>query len=158
MNAPWEVRSRWPLYVGRRATVAYPAERSCPKGRARRVETPTKITLRSPADPLPLQQPPRAATDQAPPRVEHVWINDPGEAGYRILQPIPVGIRRVEVGDFEASFREANIAMSGSDSDDALQALAAEILDTFDVLLGEQNLGPDAAEQRRLLGTYLART
>ena len=58
-----------------------------------------------------------------------MWINDPREAGYRILQPIPVEIRRVEVGDFEASFREANIAMSGSDSNDALQALAAEILE-----------------------------
>ena len=33
----------------------------------------------------------------------------------------------------------------------------AEILETFDVLLGEQNLGPDAAEQRRLLYTYIAR-
>ena len=58
----------------------------------------------------------------------------------------------------EASFREANIAMSGSDGSDALQALAAEILETFDVLVSEQNLGPDAADQRRLLCTYIART
>ena len=116
-----------------------------------------KITLRSAADPFPLQSP-AAAGDQAPPRVEQVWLNDPGEAGYRFLRPIPVEIRRVETGDFEASFREANIAMSGSDANDALQILAAEILETFDVLIGEQNLGPDAAEQRRLLRTYLAGT
>ena len=87
-----------------------------------------------------------------------MWINDPGEAGYRILQPIPVEIRRLEIGDFEASFREANIAMSGNDSSGALRALAAEIVETFDMLVSEQNLGPDAAEQRRLLCTYIART
>ena len=98
------------------------------------------------------------AAQRAAPRIEHAWINDPGEAGYRILQPIPVEIRRVEIGGFEASFGEANIAMSGRDSSDALQALAAEILETFDMLVSEQNPGPDAAEQRRLLRTYIART
>ena len=116
-----------------------------------------RVTSRSTADPSPLQSP-AATGGQAPPCVEHVWLNDPGEAGYHLLQPVPVEIRRVATGDFEASFREANIAMSGSDSNDALQALAAEILETFDVLLSEQNLGPDAAEQRRLLCTYIART
>lgn len=136
-----------------------PGREESRKGRARLVETPIKVTLRSTADSLPPRQsPPAAAADQDPPRIEHVWINDPGEAGYRILQPIPVEIRRVEVGDVEASFREANIAMSGSDGSDALQALAAEILETFDVLVSEQNLGPDAADQRRLLCTYIART
>lgn len=89
---------------------------------------------------------------------EHVWLNDLGEAGYRILQPIPVEIRRVGIGDFVASFREANIAMSGSDHDDAFQALVAEILETFDALLGDQTLGPDAADQRRILRTYIVRT
>ena len=112
----------------------------------------------STADPLLLRLFPAAAADQAPPRIEHVWIDDLGEAGYRTLQPIPVEIRRVGIGDFEASFRKANIAMSGSDSHDALQALVAEILETFDVLLTEQNLGPDAAEQRRILRTYIVRT
>ena len=48
--------------------------------------------------------------------------------------------------------------MPGSDSNDALQALVVEILETFDVLLSEQHLGPDAAEQRRILGTYIVRT
>ena len=84
-------------------------------------------------------------------------IYDLGEAGYRILQPIPVEIRRVGIGDFEASFRDANIAISGSDDNDAYQALVAEILETFDVLLSEQNLGPDAADQRRILHTYIVR-
>ena len=100
----------------------------------------------------------QAAVDEPSPRIERVRIHDLGEAGYRILQPIPVEIRRVEVGDFQAWFREANIAMAGSDSNDALQALVAEILETFDVLLSERPLGPDAAEQRRILGTYIVRT
>ena len=98
-----------------------------------------------------------AEADQTPPRTEHVWIYDLGEAGYRILQPIPVEIRRVGIGDFEASFRDANIAISGSGGNDAYQALVAEILETFDVLLSEQNLGPDAADQRRILHTYIVR-
>ena len=99
----------------------------------------------------------QAAADEPSPRIERVCIDDLGEAGYRILQPIPVQIRRVEVGDFQAWFREANIAMPGSDGNDALQALVAEILETFDVLLSERHRGPDAAEQRRILGTYIVR-
>lgn len=67
-------------------------------------------------------------------------------------------IRRVDVGDYEARFREANIAIAGTDSHDALQALVSEILDTFDILLTEPALGPDAAEQRRILSAYIART
>ena len=97
------------------------------------------------------------AADQAAPRMEHVWIEDLGEAGYRVLQPIPVEIRRIGIGDFEASFREANIAMCGDDRNDAYQALVADVLETFDVLLMEQNLGPDAARQRRILLTYIVR-
>ena len=96
--------------------------------------------------------------DEPSPHIERVCIDDLGEAGYRILQPIPVEIRRVEIGDFQAWFREANIAMPGSDGNDALQALVAEILETFDVLLSERHLGPDAVEQRRILGTYIVRT
>ena len=93
----------------------------------------------------------QAPADEPSPHIERVCIDDLGEAGYRILQPIPVEIRRVEIGDFQAWFREANIAMPGSDGNDALQALVAEILETFDVLLSERQLGPDAVEQRRIL-------
>ena len=98
-----------------------------------------------------------AAANQELPRTEYVSIDDLGEAGYRVLQAIPVEIRRVGIGDFEASFREANIAISGRDQADAYQALVAEILETFDVLLTEQNLGPDATEQRQILRTYIVR-
>ena len=100
----------------------------------------------------------KGAADQVPQRSEYDQIDDLGEADYRILQPIPLEIKRVGIGDFEASFREANIAMSGRDSNDAFQALVAEILDTFDLLLREQSLGPDAAEQLRILHTYIVKT
>lgn len=96
-------------------------------------------------------------TDLAP-AIEHVQITDLGEAGYGIRRAIPVKIKRIEAGNFEASFREANIAISGVDSDDAYQALVAEILDTFDVLVQEPTLGPDAAEQLRILRTHIVRT
>lgn len=97
------------------------------------------------------------AANQVPQRTEHVWIDDLGEAGYHVLQPIPVEIRRVGIGEYEASFREANIAISGDDHYDAFQALVAEILETFDVLLRERIPGPDAVEQRQVLDRYIAR-
>ena len=89
---------------------------------------------------------------------ERVLIDDLGDPSYRVVQRIPVTVRRVGGSEFEASFREANIAISGTDSEDAVEALAAEILDTFDVLFSEYDLGPDAAEQRRVLGTYIGWT
>ena len=48
--------------------------------------------------------------------------------------------------------------MSGIDNDDALQALVAEILETYDLLVKERSLGPDAAKQLQLLKTYIVRT
>ena len=115
------------------------------------------IVLGQQADQLLLRSFLRAAANQELPRTEYFSIDDLGEAGYRVLQIIPVEIRRVGIGDFEASFREANIAISGRDQADAYQALVAEILETFDVLLTEQNLGPDATEQRQILRTYIVR-
>ena len=100
----------------------------------------------------------RASTDQPDHERAADEIVDLGEAGYRVRQPIPVRIKRIGHRDFEASFREANIAMSGSDSQDAYEALVADVLETFDVLTAEQTLGPDAAEQLRILRTYIVRT
>lgn len=98
------------------------------------------------------------ASEHGPPTFESDVINDLEEAGYRVLRPIPFEIRRIGIGDFEASFSEANISISGSDMDDAYQALVAEILDTFDLLPKERKLGPDAAGQLRILRTYIATT
>ena len=82
-------------------------------------------------------------------------IENLGEAGYRLLRPIPVGTQKVGIGDYVESFREPNIEMSGRDREDALQALKAEILETFEVLSSERRLGPDAAKQRQILCAYI---
>jgi hypothetical protein len=80
------------------------------------------------------------------------------EDGYDVLQPIPYEIDEINAGDFLASFEEANIAIGGSDPGDAYQALLAEILDTFDALVAEPNLSANAAEQLRILRTYIGKT
>jgi hypothetical protein len=143
----------------------YFARRTPNRGDVRRLKfsrvTPSgefKLRVRaSTADPRMFWPPLATGTNEAVPRagIERVSLEDLGEAGYLVLRPVPVEIRRVDLGDFEASFRAANIAISGTDRDDAYQALVAEILDTFDVLLREESLGPDAAEQRRILLTYI---
>lgn len=126
-----------------------------------RVTSTSKSAFRaalSTEDPAPHWQFRDAATDQVLPRTEYVRIDDLGDAGYQVRQPVPAEIRRLGFGDFEASFREANIAISGSDRNDAFQALVAEILDTLDLLLMEPSLSPDAAEQLRILRTYIVKT
>jgi hypothetical protein len=92
------------------------------------------------------------------PLVKESFITDLHEGGYTLLRPIPIKIERVGEADYLASFSEANIAIGGSDDQDAYQSLVAEILDTFDNLTEEeQNLGPDAAAQLGLLGSYLVK-
>ena len=92
------------------------------------------------------------------PEVEHTQIADLGEPGYIVLKTIPVEIKRIDADNVEASFQEANIAMVGVNPADALQALTADILDTFDTLLQARALAPPAVEQLRVLRTYIART
>ena len=81
-----------------------------------------------------------------------------GEAGYVVLRPIPVEIKRIGPSDYQASFLEANIAISGSDSQDAYQALVADILDTFDMLTAEPNLSRTAVGQFQILCNYIGKT
>ena len=91
-------------------------------------------------------------------RDEIDFITDLGEAGYSVLRPIPVEIKRIGPADYEASFSEANIAMSGTSGQDAYRALVADILDTFDTLRAEEDLGPGATEQLHILNTYIGGT
>lgn len=80
------------------------------------------------------------------------------EDGYEVLQPIPYEIDVINEGDCMASFDEANIAIGGSDAGDAYQALLANILDTFDSLVAEEGrLSPQAADQLRILRTYIGK-
>ena len=94
----------------------------------------------------------------ASPAVEHRLIEDLGEPGYRLLRPIPAQISEVGPATFEASFAAANIAMVGTDTDDAYQGLVAQVLDTFDGFAeAEPHLGRSAAEELRVLRTYVAK-
>ncbi len=100
------------------------------------------------------------ATDAtvAAPTIERFFVEDLGEAEYRVKRPIPVEIERLDVGEYEARFREANVAIGGTDRQDAYQALVADILDTFDLLTENDNLGRNLVEQRHALQSYIART
>ena len=108
-----------------------------------------------PTGPLPFRAPGGATVDSFSPD-EYTSIENLGEGAYRVRQPLPVKITRIGAGNFEASFREANIAISGTDSDDAFQALVAEILDTLDTLVAEPKLIPRAARQLQILREYIA--
>ena len=85
------------------------------------------------------------------------YITDVGEAGYQIIQSIPCTIHRLNDADFLATIEVANIAITGTDWHDAYQALITTLLDTFDALLAEANLGADAAAQLAVLNTYLVK-
>ena len=103
----------------------------------------------------PAPRPPASATTDILSPDEHVWIDDLGEGVYRVRQPFSIKITRIGAGNFEASFREANIAISGIDRDDAYQALVAEILDTLGTLEEEPNLIPSATKQLQVLREYI---
>lgn len=89
-------------------------------------------------------------------KAENLAINDL-EAGYTVLAPIPVTIELVEDATYLARFDEANIAITGTDKQDAYQSLVAEVLDTFDMLATEANLAPAAAAQLAVLRAYIAK-
>lgn len=89
--------------------------------------------------------------------VDDFLIDDLGEGGYRVRQPLNVQIERIGMSDYKASFRDANIAISGTDTADAYLALVADILDTFDMLSEARALSPAAAEQLRILRRYIVK-
>ena len=80
------------------------------------------------------------------------------EAGYDVAMPIPVTIERTDDYTYQASFDEANVAISGVDAHDAYQGLIAEILDTFDTLVREPRLSPAPAAQLDVLRRYIVQT
>ena len=102
-------------------------------------------------------RPPEIATADISSPDDCEWIDALGEGVYRVRQPFPIKITRVGAEKFEASFREANIEISGIDRNDACQALIAEILDTLDTLEEEPNLIPRAAKQLQILHEYIVR-
>ena len=99
----------------------------------------------------------RESTANLFPLREYEWVSTLREEGYRVRQPFCVQITEIGVGNFEASFPEANIAICGIDRHEAYQALVAKILDTLDTLTEEHSLIPKAAEQLQTLCEYIAK-
>jgi hypothetical protein len=87
---------------------------------------------------------------------ETTFINSfPGEA-YRVLAPIAVAVDRA--GDeYIAQFTEANIAMTGATSTEAVENLMADILDTYELYSRQvAALGPGPERQLQVLRRYIA--
>ena len=85
-----------------------------------------------------------------------VFISALPDAGYTLLQPIPVRLERGEEGEWIACFEEANISMSGTEPEEARQALADDIVDTFALFLTEEEtLGPEPTRQLAVLKQYI---
>jgi hypothetical protein len=80
----------------------------------------------------------------------------PGEP-YKVLKPIPVMLEWTGSA-FLARFGEANIAMTGDTSTEALGNLAADVLDTYEDYSAEADtLGPEPARQLAVLRQYIAK-
>ncbi len=91
------------------------------------------------------------------------WQEDPAadcidtlEDGDLVIKPIRVTYKHTK-DSVTAMFADANIAMSGVDTQDAYQSLIAEILDTFDTLSVEPILAPEAVAQFEILKNHIGR-
>ena len=100
---------------------------------------------------------PAELPDTPPPDASLTIIGDfPGEP-YRLLKPIPVMLEWTGSA-FLARFGEANIAMTGDTSTEALGNLAADVLDTYEDYSAEADtLGPEPARQLAVLWQYIAK-
>jgi len=84
------------------------------------------------------------------------YINSLHDDRYELIQSIPVKIERDPEVGWAAWFEEAQIAMPGTDPNDAKQALADSIVDTFeDLSLEVDDLGPHPLNQLRVLRYFL---
>ena len=86
-------------------------------------------------------------------------IPAPYEARYELRRPIPVDFEEVAAGAVIARFSEADLAVTGSDRQDAKTGLASWILDMFDDLAAAdpRTLGRTPAMQFRVLGRHIIR-
>lgn len=75
---------------------------------------------------------------------------------YRLITPIPIQVTCVGIHDWTASFKEANIAMSGNSYDEAKNSLAYDILYTLEDFSAEEGaLIPALQDTLRVLRTYI---
>lgn len=78
------------------------------------------------------------------------------DPAYTLLQSIPIRLSRDEDGEWVASFKEANISMSGSDPDEAKELLAEDIVSAFALFLAEEGqLSPRLTQDLATLRQYM---
>ena len=78
--------------------------------------------------------------------------------GHSLYRPIPVQITVEDDGEVTASFTEANIVMTGATVEDAVAAVAADIVDAFELFVAEEagaGLGPGPRRQLRALRQHI---
>ena len=93
-----------------------------------------------------------------PPRSVRTTIAEfPGGEPYEVKKPIEVTIKENALGDFLARFEEANLAMPGETLEDSRSALAAHILDVYELLKKEppKKLGSEAKRQLAILRKFV---
>ncbi len=74
------------------------------------------------------------------------------DPAYMLLRPIPICVSRDEDGEWVASFKEANVSMSGSDPDEAKDLLAEDIVNAFALFLAEEKrLSPRLTQDLAIL-------
>jgi hypothetical protein len=91
------------------------------------------------------------------PRLFARWITELPNEPFTLIRSIRVIVEEAAPQEFIASFREANIAMSGQSIEHALQNLTADILNAYEDLTEErpEMLGPGPRQQLEVLRTYL---
>ena len=86
-------------------------------------------------------------------------ITDFSGEPYKVLKAIPVTIRSLDGGGFEAAFVEGNIAWVDDSRIEAVNGLKAEILDAIDLFeANKDRLGLEPRRQLAVLRTHLKHT
>jgi hypothetical protein len=88
----------------------------------------------------------------------HLITDFSGEP-YRVLKPIPVTVRSLDIGEeVEAAFAEGNIAWVARSRVEAINGLKAEILNTMeDFEANKDRVGPEPTRQLGVLRAHLER-
>ena len=75
---------------------------------------------------------------------------------YELIEPIPVTFEKIDEDEWVARFESANIGISGSDPEDAMEALAHDIVDAMGYFTKEEsNLIPTLKDNLKVLRSYI---
>jgi hypothetical protein len=74
---------------------------------------------------------------------------------HALSKAIPVAIKRLAENEYLAEFEETGISMTGASLGEAIDALAAEIVETYALYKAEPSLGPEPRRRLQILEGYL---